>query len=793
MSYKTNPIALRTKYLTGWKSSFFPTKILNYSRDITCWLRIYLLLKGYLLLRNYKLLSCELRPAAHHAKIIYLTIIKVPTVKTKYKQNFRSRLEKLQYNKMLLRLYQNKPKLLTNNYLKKSTKGLSYFQYPLMHLSPLIQSEWLKNFQLFLKNKNNKSNFKKQLTNVIKKSIQHRTMLQNKYHHKVRISQRTKIYLKNFCLGGYNLNNKQSYYINLLEEKLKTLSIQLLRTNTIHKNNDKILKMIDKILWKQLPNRLAVRVVQYLPFFTIFQIIKNRIVKSRLRIITLRRRVVNINKLLQSYLLKIKHTQKNRIKKRWNIQKKNILKDLDTWYFRLTLRTKIPSLFYSRAIFNTFYGSNKLFLNNTEHYFIAHEKTLWSLYYLIVLKKKPKWAKIFLWRLFYRNDFKRRYMPQKQYIFWKFYFNKIISRRNTKRHILAPWWSKIKNKKNSNSSVKTMRARKKSPNKIINLLYNMQQKPEIMQSWISPRKRATKKFAIRTTNKKISKYVETLRLKKKILRKEKIQFTETRHHALQYFKLLARYQLKYHLENCLKRYFKINTIIKIFQPFRTYKNFELYKVVRFLRIKRATKINLGIVTIKNLFKNKNKLHAIDEVFTPVVKPTLYSMMHIQNKRFTVKFGKVQKTLFNKNIVSLTPAKENNKEKKMIQRELQKSLLNTIISSPMVKRLLPVLSMFSTYLEPQLLADQLAYELEKTPKHSLVFSNLQIALGALKLGKILGYRISIHGKFNSAQRTQIRYIARGKIPFNCYNQRVTYALAHSRARTGTFGISVWIYS
>jgi len=61
MSYKTNPIINRLKVIKGWKTPYLPTKTLNYSRDISLWFKVYLLLKLFLNLKKIQLLSCEIR------------------------------------------------------------------------------------------------------------------------------------------------------------------------------------------------------------------------------------------------------------------------------------------------------------------------------------------------------------------------------------------------------------------------------------------------------------------------------------------------------------------------------------------------------------------------------------------------------------------------------------------------------------------------------------------------------------------------------------------------------------
>ena len=83
MSYETNPILNRIKLSKGWKISSFPTKTLNYSRDLRVWFKIYLFLKVYLLLYGLRLLTYEVRISNNYTKCIYLAVTKLPTKKKK--------------------------------------------------------------------------------------------------------------------------------------------------------------------------------------------------------------------------------------------------------------------------------------------------------------------------------------------------------------------------------------------------------------------------------------------------------------------------------------------------------------------------------------------------------------------------------------------------------------------------------------------------------------------------------------------------------------------------------------
>ncbi len=86
MSYKTNPIFNRLKINKGWKNPYLPTKTLNYSRDISLWFKVYLLLKLFLNLKKIQLLSCEIRFDQQNKKILYLVINRKKIKKKKQKK-----------------------------------------------------------------------------------------------------------------------------------------------------------------------------------------------------------------------------------------------------------------------------------------------------------------------------------------------------------------------------------------------------------------------------------------------------------------------------------------------------------------------------------------------------------------------------------------------------------------------------------------------------------------------------------------------------------------------------------
>jgi len=107
----------------------------------------------------------------------------------------------------------------------------------------------------------------------------------------------------------------------------------------------------------------------------------------------------------------------------------------------------------------------------------------------------------------------------------------------------------------------------------------------------------------------------------------------------------------------------------------------------------------------------------------------------------------------------------------------------------MENFIPLFSIFSTYLEPQVITDQIAKEFEKTKNHYRLYQNLQIIFSLLSLVKTLGFKIGVYGRFNASTRTKKVYINYRTFPVNTYQQRINYSLTHSHARIGSFGIKL----
>lgn len=110
----------------------------------------------------------------------------------------------------------------------------------------------------------------------------------------------------------------------------------------------------------------------------------------------------------------------------------------------------------------------------------------------------------------------------------------------------------------------------------------------------------------------------------------------------------------------------------------------------------------------------------------------------------------------------------------------------------MKRILPILAIFTRYLNVQLLVNYIAYELESARKHWFILSNLKTILSLFPFHRLIAYKISIFGRINSAKKARMIYLKKGSFSIQTLNRRVNFGMAQSRARIGTFSVKMWIY-
>ena len=128
----------RIKVIKGWKNPYLPTKTLNYTRDISLWFKVYLLLKLFLNLKQFQLLSFEIRFEQQNKKILYLVINKKKKQKKKSKRKkislkgIQTPIKKSINGNSIFYLYRN----------LKSLKEISFWNQNVVH-KKILSKFWL--------------------------------------------------------------------------------------------------------------------------------------------------------------------------------------------------------------------------------------------------------------------------------------------------------------------------------------------------------------------------------------------------------------------------------------------------------------------------------------------------------------------------------------------------------------------------------------------------------------------------------------------------------------------------
>lgn len=194
--------------------------------------------------------------------------------------------------------------------------------------------------------------------------------------------------------------------------------------------------------------------------------------------------------------------------------------------------------------------------------------------------------------------------------------------------------------------------------------------------------------------------------------------------------------------------------------------------------------NFVIQKLMKKFK-KDHSHTIYKPFTALKK--------IFKKNVNGQQVQLKKTQFQKNSFIFI------QEANFFQRVRKKTLLNfsqselqSVRHKLIIRRFLPTASLFIKYLNPQLLADHIAKELERNKKQQSVIYSLSTALRTLPSARGLGYRISIKGRINSSNRTRSYVLTRNTFKPQKFTTTVNFAFAQANARIGSFGIKVWLF-
>lgn len=278
------------------------------------------------------------------------------------------------------------------------------------------------------------------------------------------------------------------------------------------------------------------------------------------------------------------------------------------------------------------------------------------------------------------------------------------------------------------------------------------------------------------------------------------------------------------LQDFLKKYIGFSFKIKVINSLKEFKNlklFRLYFVPKVREQQSKIKIERKSLDLRNFEENKNVIDTNSHLMLPTINQYFY--IGLKNKEF---FRNLSKSGFNKRQYwgerknLLCPKKQYLKkiiwkknyykgfiprisfltQKHKLKFHSIKIATNHVLSKytlltrdkkskDFVKRILPILLIFMKYLDPQILVNYIARELEYTHAQTHVLFMLRQILLLIPLKRLIAYRIAIFGRINGAKKARTIFLNKGRIPLQNLSKNINFDLGHSRARVGTFGIKM----
>ena len=209
------------------------------------------------------------------------------------------------------------------------------------------------------------------------------------------------------------------------------------------------------------------------------------------------------------------------------------------------------------------------------------------------------------------------------------------------------------------------------------------------------------------------------------------------------------------------------------------------------RTKRFTKKSIIKLSIR---KNKSKFRlsfakVITKKFKLRVQTKKYKLKMIIKKKAKIK-NKKKKKINKKNTYVFK--KSANFFQRLRRQELlnfTQSRLGSVRRKLIIRSFVPIASLFIKYLNPQILADHIAKEFEKTKHHKHIIYGLSQALRALPFARAKDYRIAIVGRINSSDKSRSYLFKRNVLIRQDFSRKVNFASSQAKARIGSFGIKV----
>lgn len=801
MSYITNVTANRLKINKGWKNPSFPETLPLYSRDNVFFFKLYLFLKAYFNLKKTKLIYCDLRISESYTKILYLVINTLPR-KLKKKRSYRTW------------------------YLRKTTSGLKYSPLRNAHLNQALNLLYLDLPKLKQQVSAKILPLSKQKLNpVFFKKTRYKTWInylakintvrkQNKFTSKKQLLQFAPInYNKLSFQQSFNFKLKflknEITVLNRFFSKLKTNKLLTKHNIILYKTKLNQLKLQFSKLIKQIANYNAhmdcpdnethikqsstsnVFVLNKTAYFkTIVKkgllLRNNKSLKSKLH-----KRILSANIILDSHKF-ISLTS-------YNTWKQNsIIKSLKKAQFNLKWKEKQNTRFLSTSLNSIklprIEGKRKLkptILNDQFHkQFVYNTIKAYTSFlkfhncfntdrtfakFITLLKAQ----KLISHKIFRNIRFKPKHFIGVQVLLP---FNPLTTLTESLNLFTLNYPIHIKHARN----IQKKRSRRGGRSKFsFRLLKLLRLKKKFVQL---PRNLSKSYFHNAVKTKIVSNLVKkiknktnkTRQLNSKIWKiRECFRSAQKRHVTT-----LVKYQYKLGLQQVLLNYFKMDFEVKIVRPLAQFKDLKFFRLINPIR-----SFNNEPSMLDNFFKQTIRKLKKNKIETMLPLRNRYILAGNSTKRFNLTSELYSKK--NTYVFSNTA----NIFERLRQQELLDFAQTRFMEARkhiLMRNFVPIASLFIKYLNPQILADHIAKEFERTKHHKNILFGLTEALSALPFARAKGYRVAISGRISSSDKSRSYYINKNVLIRQNFNSKVNFASTQARARIGSFGIKVWIF-
>ena len=732
MSYKTNPIFNRLKIIKGWKNPYLPTKTLNYTRDISLWFKVYLLLKLFLNLKKIQLFSFEIRFEQQNKKILYLVINKKKNKQKKKRKKKRIFLKK-KITPIRKRINYN-----TKFYFYKNLfflKQISFWNQNVIQKKILSKfwltkpktSNWINSFEKVM---NVRQNFKKTLSFSKKNQrfipAQHLKLKFSRNKQKQILTQQLKIKKINNIFLAKIFALSQQKKSQLLKKTILNLKAKIAKNQLAIQKMNKIYTFLFHVN-KNVQAKKATTVFSKNTTFSKIQQQKGITLRKTLRSEFLSlNRVRFLKKERPTVLIKLKKNvfQKISTKKIKFIKKNVFIKEIIALNF---LIAQLQNKSFSKKNYS-------LISNNA---FTLEKKN--------GLLTENSWKNVFFKKILKSN------------------FQKIVKKKQFRLFFLKmQLWSLLKRKKK--------KIRKKVLKVFRKKLKFSLKKQSFQKQILGQKKIKTEVW------KQIQK--KNLSLKKNQVLKNYQYRISTKKNYFNYLQFNAKIRLKFLIQDFVQKYFSLPVETKIIHFLNEHKSKNYFRLVFPVRKKKR----------KNLIKKfRQKTWKQKQIF--LTSKFQFLTWKIKNK-------KVQKNQFLSKISFLQKKDSSVLSRKKTKNARIKNSFQRFKNNKdfrhSFKYFIPTLMYFSRTLDPTFFVNILSKVLYKAKKQTWMLSTIKELLKLVPFGKNVGYKISLSGRINSSDKSRLIYITRKNVPLQVFDKNMNYAYSQAKTRIGVFGIKMWIY-